>query len=217
MKPTTSTGPVSTTTASPGATPSGTSDEPSAPLAWGGRAAIAAPVLTIFAIAVGAPLYTEDMSTAAQTTRLLVANGATLGVLVLLTLALVGLYVGSHHRLRAVGHGAFAVALTGTVLAAGGAWDALFAMPYVADRAPAMLDQPTGGTLLAGFLLSYVVLMIGWAAFAGSCLHAQVLSRASGITVMVGALFAIVPSPTATRLLVLAVGAALAGRHMLRS
>ena len=39
------------------------------------------------------------------------------------------------------------------MLAAGGAWDSLFAVPYVADKAPAILDDPTGGSLLAGFFL----------------------------------------------------------------
>jgi hypothetical protein len=182
---------------------------------WTARAAIAAPLLAVFAIAVGAPLYTQDMRTAAATTRLIVANAATLGVLLLLTVALVGLHLHAADRLRAPGQVAFVGALIGTVLAAGGAWDSLFALPYIAEQAPGMLDDPTAGTLLTGFVVSYLVLVIGWASFAIASLRAGVLPRTPAIVLTVSAVLAILPAPTALRLVPLAVGAALAGRALL--
>lgn len=182
---------------------------------WSARAAIAAPLLALFAIAVGAPIYTQAMRTAAATTRLLVANAATLGVLLLLTVALVGFHLHAADRLRAPGQVAFVCALIGTVLAAGGAWDSLFALPYIAEQAPEMLDVPTAGTLLAGFVVSYLVLVVGWATFTIALLRSGVIPRTSAIVLTVGAVLAILPAPTAVRLLPLAVGAALAGRATL--
>ena len=182
---------------------------------WSARAAIAAPLLALFAIAVGAPLYTQDMRTAAATTRLIVANAATLGVLLLLTVALVGLHLHAANRLRAPGQVAFVSALIGTVLAAGGAWDSLFALPYIAEQAPGMLDDPTGGTLLTGFVVSYLLLVIGWSSFTIASLRSGLIPRTPAIVLTIGAVLAILPAPTALRLLPLAVGAALAGRAVL--
>jgi hypothetical protein len=191
------------------------SSVPSHLIGWAARSAIAAPLLALFAIAVGAPLYTQDMRTAAATTRLLVANGATLGVLLLLIVALIGLQLHAADRLRTSGQAAFVCAVVGTVLAAGGAWDSLFALPYIAEQAPEMLDVPTGGTLLAGFVLSYLVQMLGWSTFAIASLRSGAITRTPAIVLTIGAVLAILPAPTALRLLPLAVGAALAGRAVL--
>lgn len=209
---------MSSTAAAPAATTS-----PAVPTAagrvpgWGARAAIAAPVLAVFAIAVGAPLYADDLSKAADTGRFVLANGTTLGVLLLLAFALVSFYVRAERRLGTVGHVGFVIALLGTVLAAGGAWDSLFSVPYIADKAPSVLDDPTGGSLLAGFVVSYLVMVVGWVTFATASLRARLAPRGASIVVIAGSVFAILPAPTAIRLLPLAIGAALIGRAVLRS
>ncbi len=184
---------------------------------WGARCAIAAPIVGVFAIVVGAPLYPEDMRTAATSSRLIVANGATLGVLLLLVIGLVALLLSGQNQVGTAGHLSGLTALVGTVLAAGGAWDSLFALPYLADQAPAMLDGPTGGTLLTGFIVSYLVLAAGWSAFAVASWRAGATPRGAAIIMILGAVFAILPSPTAIRLLPLALGCALAGRAILRA
>jgi hypothetical protein len=183
---------------------------------WGGRAAVAAPVAAVIAVVVGAPVYADDLSEAAATGRFVVANAITLGVLLMLGLALLGLYVHGERRLGALGHGGFLVALAGVVLAAGGAWDSLFAVPWLADEAPAALDEPTGGSLLAGFVVSYLVLVIGWVLFASASLRAGLAPRGASIALIAGAVLAIVPAPTALRLLPLAIGVALVARSALR-
>ena len=179
---------------------------------WGARGALAAPVVALFSIVVGAPLYTDDLSEAAGTGRFVVAAASALAVLLLLVLALVGLYARTDKRLGTAGHVGFVVALIGTVLAAGGAWDSLFALPYLADEAPAVLDKSTSGSLLAGFFVSYLVMVVGWATLATSVLRARLAPRAAGITLLVGSIVAILPAPTPLRLLVLAIGAALVSR-----
>jgi hypothetical protein len=195
----------------------GTSDQPHRPLPrWGARAAVAAPVAAVIAVVVGAPVYADDLSEAAATSRFAVANAITLGVLLLLGLALVGTYMHCELHLGALGHAGFLAALAGVVLAAGGAWDSLFAVPWIADAAPAVLDEPTGGSLLAGFVVSYLVLVTGWVLFASAALRAGLAPRGASIALIAGAVLAIVPAPTALRLLPLAIGVALVARAALR-
>jgi hypothetical protein len=179
---------------------------------WGARAAVAAPVAAIVAVVVGAPVYADDLGDAALTNRFVVANAITLGVLLLLAVALVGFYMRGERRLGLLGHSGFLLALIGVVLAAGGAWDSLFTVPWLAREAPAVLDEPTGGSLLAGFVVSYLVMVTGWVLFATASLRAQLAPRGASIALIAGAVLAIVPAPTALRLLPLAVGAALVGR-----
>jgi hypothetical protein len=140
------------------------------PVDWTARAAVAAPLVAVFSIGVGAPLYADDLSDAAATGRFVVANAASLAVLLLLAFALVALH--TRHR---VGPSAFVVALAGTVLAAGGTWDQVFAVPYLADEAPAVLDAGAAGSLLAGYLISYLALAVGWGMFAVALLRARVV------------------------------------------
>ena len=176
------------------------------------RAAVAAPLLAVFAIGVGAPLYADDLSEAAATGRFALAAVASLAVLVLLAIALVALHARQRSASGRLGRAGFLLALAGTVMAAGGAWDSAFAVPYLADEAPAVLDAGAAGSLLAGYLISYLALAVGWALFAVATLRARVLSRAGAIVMLVGAVFAILPMPTAIRVLPLAIGAALVTR-----
>ena len=182
----------------------------------GARVAVAAPVIGLFAVVVGAPLYTDDLSAAADTQRFVLTAGLSLAVLVALVFALVAIYLGSAHRFGRLGTVGFCVALTGTVLASGSAWDSLFTVPYLADHAPAVLDRNTDGSLLAGAVISYLALVLGWVLVAVASLRAKVVPRAAAIVLLVGAVLAIVPAPTALRLLILALGAALCGRAILR-
>lgn len=182
----------------------------------GARAALAAPVVAVFAIVVGAPIYADDFSEAAATGRFTAAAAATLAVLVLLAFALLAIHAAQAPRLGRAAHAAFGVALTGTLLAAGGAWDSLFTVPYLAEHAPAVVDRNTDGSLLAGYVLSYLLFAIGWIAVAVTTLRAKLLPRGAAIVLLVGSILAIVPAPTPIRVLVLAVGAALLGRAAMR-
>ena len=186
-------------------------------VSWGARAALAAPVAALFAFIVGAPLYADDLSEAAGTGRFVVTAAGALVVLVLLVLALVAFYARAEGQLGTTGHVGFVIALVGTVMAAGGAWDSLFTLPYLADEAPAVLDKSTSGSLLAGFVISYLVMVVGWATFATATLRARVAPRGAAITLLVGSIIAILPAPTPLRLLVLSIGAALVGRAVLRA
>jgi len=175
---------------------------------WGTRAAVAAPVLSAFSIVVGIPVITEELREVAGSPRWVLVTASALALLLLLGLALLALYLVQEHRLGALGHAGALVALAGTVLAAGGAWDSVFTVPYLAEVAPGVLDRGTSGPLLAGYVGSYLVFVVGWAAFAVATLRARVLPRGASIALLAGALLAILPAPTALRTLVLTVAVA---------
>lgn len=181
-------------------------------VSWGARAALASPFVAVFGVAVGASIYADDVGEVAGSGRFTVATVTALMALLLLALGLVALYLRQEHALGPFGTAAFALALAGTVLAAGGAWDQVFAVPYLASEAPAVLDRETSGSLLAGFFLSFALLAVGWALFAIATRRARVLSRRGSTVLLVGAVLALVPGPTALRLLVLTIGAALLAR-----
>jgi hypothetical protein len=183
---------------------------------WGARAAIAAPILAVLSVAAGIPVFTEDLADVAGTTRWVLVTASALAILILLALGLLALYLAQEDRFGPLGHGAALVALAGTMLAAGGAWDSVFTVPYLAEFAPGVLERSTSGSLLAGYVSSYLVLVTGWAAFAVATLRARLLPRGAAITLLVGAILAILPAPTALRLFVLLVGAALLARAATR-
>ena len=176
---------------------------------WGARAAAAAPLVGVFSIAAAIPILTADMSEVGGSARWLLATGAALAVLILLAVALLGLHRAQETALSRFGHASALLALAGTMLAAGGAWDSFITVSYLADVAPAVLDRSTDGALLAGYVVSYLAFSIGWACFAVATIRAGVLSRGPSIALLVGAVLAFVPAPTAMRTLVLAVAVAL--------
>ena len=184
---------------------------------WGARAAVAAPVVAVFGFVVGMPTYSEDLADVAGGPRWVLATTTALAVLLLLALGLLALYASQAHAFGTFGHVAGLLALLGTILAAGGAWDSVFTVPYLAEHAPAVLERSTSGSLLAGYFGSYAVFVIGWAAFAVATLRARVLPRRASIVLLAGAVLAFLPAPTSLRVLVLAIACALLSRSLLRA
>ena len=192
---------------------------PAGPLptvAWGARAAVAAPVLAAFGFVVGLPTYSGELAEVAGSARWVLATTTALAVLLLLALGLLALYAAQARALRTSGHAGAVLALLGTMLAAGGAWDSVFTVPYLAEHAPSVLERSTDGSLLAGYVSSYLVFVAGWTAFAVATLRARVLPRGATIALLAGAVLALVPAPTSLRVLVLAIAAALLSRAVLR-
>ncbi len=82
--------------------------------------------------------------------------------------------------------------------------DLRFVLPELAQRAPGMADQSTG-SVLAGFFLSFLVMGAGWLVFAVATLRSRVFPRWTAILLMVGSAATVVPMPSRTLLLSLAV------------
>lgn len=90
----------------------------------------------------------------------------------------------------AVGVGA---AVIGTVFMAGDWWYEAFAVPWMADIAPAAFETGAAGRLLIGGLSSFALFGVGWALFAIASLRAGVFPTAISATILIGGLVSGVP------------------------
>jgi hypothetical protein len=106
------------------------------------------------------------------------------------------------------------VALVGTVLVAGGQWAALFVLPALSERAPALLTSGALGSVTVGYVASYAVFALGWVATAVGLLRARLVPTWLGAFLLVGGIASFVPAPEALRLLLVSIAAALVARRV---
>lgn len=101
------------------------------------------------------------------------------------------------------------IAATGTVLAAGGQWAQLFVLPGLAGPAP---DLATGGigSVVAGYIASYIVLGVGWL-IVGIVLLRSGTSKGLAWFLIIGAILCIPPLPV--RFVFVAVAVSLLARR----
>lgn len=167
-------------------------------------AVLALAALVLFGVVVGPGTISQAATSPAFYAPTVAALGSTLALLV----ALIALFVRQSGELGVAGLMGFLVALVGTVLGAGGYWTYVFVLPYLAETAPAVADQ-SSGSVLVGFVASFFIMGVGWLLFAAATLRTGIYPRWTVILVMVGATVTIVPMPSRT--LVLAVAVACAG------
>jgi len=132
--------------------------------------------------------------------------------MLLLAFGLVALYVRQAEVSGTLGLTGFFLPLIGTTLAAGAFWSQVFVVPRLAVAAPEVADRGTGA-VLAGFLLSFLILGVGWVRFGVATLRTRVFPRWAVILLIVGAVLAIPPFPS--KALVLEVAAACLGFTLL--
>jgi hypothetical protein len=111
-------------------------------------------------------------------------------LLIVAIIATYGRQAQAAGMLGAVGVGA---AVIGTVFMAGDWWYEAFAVPWMADIAPAAFETGAEGRLLIGGLTSFALFAIGWALFAIASLRAGVFPTAISATILVGAIMSGVP------------------------
>lgn len=109
--------------------------------------------------------------------------------LILLLLALVGLYVRQAEVTGPLGFVGFIVAFVGTVLVAGFAWAGLFIAPYLAAHTPELLDSGAP----PGLLPTFIPFAVGWLLFGIASLRGRVYPRWAAILLIVGAVPSILP------------------------
>jgi hypothetical protein len=155
---------------------------------WSGLAALLGGVLiAVFDVAEFVLIGGQPESVAAGTSALIIVRVAFLVPIVLVILGLVGLYARQAEQVGSLGLIAFLVALTGTVMVFGVQWTSAFVGPWLAQVAPELLDAEPAGLLGAGFILSFVLLALGWLLFGLVSLQATVLPRGAAVLLMVGA------------------------------
>jgi hypothetical protein len=175
-----------------------------------GTAVLAVVALIGFFAVVG----TDPIADAAGDAAFYVPAAAAFGSAALLGIGLVGLYLRQEEQFGVFGAVGFAIALLGTIAAAGGQWTYVFVVPHFAPAVPEMINESTG-SVLAGFVLSYAVLALGWILFGLATLRAGIFPKWASFLVVAGAAIAFLPLPSRT--LVLAVAVAILGLRLLRS
>jgi hypothetical protein len=113
--------------------------------------------------------------------------------LVAMVIGLAGLPSQAPTLRHGFGRIGWAVATIGTILTAGGYWSSLFVQPGLAHTAPDAVRHGLA-SVTAGFVVSYLVLGLGWALTAIALLRAGLL-RVSGWFLILAALIAITPLP----------------------
>jgi hypothetical protein len=181
----------------------------------GAVSCVAAAILALAALAgFLAVVGSDQIADAARSAAFYIPATAAFGSAVLLGLGLVGLYLHQEERFGGLGAVGFGIALLGTIAAAGAQWTYVFVVPHFAPVVPEMINESTG-SVLAGFVLSYAILALGWILFGLATLRAGIFPRWAALLVVAGAAIAFLPLPSRT--LVLAVAVAILGLRLLRN
>jgi len=100
--------------------------------------------------------------------------------------ALTAVYFGNHRVLGVVGLVGYLTASLGTVLVAGDWWFEAFAVPMIGANAPAILELPPRGSLIAGALITVGMFAAGWTMFGVAILRSRVCSRPAAVLLVLG-------------------------------
>ena len=145
-------------------------------------------LLLILAQVVMWPFDTEDHVATTQSVVFQLGGVVYFVAFCLLLLSLIASYRWEADEAGRLGVVAAVVAAVGTMALGGDLWFETFAVPWIADRAPAAFDtEPT--TLLAlGAISSYLLFSLGWILFGIASLRARVFPRAISAAIVVGGL-----------------------------
>ncbi len=158
---------------------------------WAGLAAVFSGVLSVVGDLLRLFVDVENSETATTVPYTLVFLMYLLGTALLL-LGLVGLYTSQSEVAGVLGFVGFLAAFLGTVLLVGVLWFELFITPDLATRAPELAEAELG---LAGFILVFLLGIIGWLLFGVATLRAGVYPKLAVVLVMVGVVISYFPIP----------------------
>ncbi len=103
-----------------------------------------------------------------------------------LMVALIGAYGWGVHKAGRFGVIAFVTAIVGTMLLGGDLWFETFAVPWLADAAPASLDTDPTTVIAIGAVASYLSFAIGWALFGIASFRARAFPKAICVAIVIG-------------------------------
>ncbi len=166
---------------------------PSKLISWSGLAALIGGVLLVIVNILDLVVFGGNTdSTAVLSGSWVVKEIGYIVAGVLISLGLIGLYARQERQAGTLGLAAFLVAFTGTVLMVGTDWSAAFLGPAVAEAAPELVNGEPTGVAVAGFLVTSLLLVIGWFLFGWVSFQTRVQGRGASILMMVGAVLALV-------------------------
>jgi hypothetical protein len=144
-----------------------------------GLLAIVAGVLVVVAELVILPFDPDDHVPTSTDPVYQIGNVIYLIGFIALMLTLIGAYgSGLHDKGGKLGVIAFVTAIVGTMLLGGDLWFETFAIPWLADEAPASLDTDPTNILAVGAITSYVSFAAGWLLFGIASYRARVFPTA---------------------------------------
>lgn len=158
---------------------------------WGGLAALVSGVVSVIGDLLRLFVDVESAESATTVTYTLVFLMYLLGAALLL-LGLVGLYVSQSEEAGVLGLVGFLGAFLGTVLLAGTLWFELFITPALAVEDAGLAEAELG---LAGFILAFLLVVLGWLLFAVATLRARVYPRWPAVLLIVGVVISFFPVP----------------------
>jgi hypothetical protein len=154
----------------------------------GGPLAVASGTLMIIAELVIFPFDTDDHVTTSRDVTFQVANAVYFIAFCLLMLALIAAYGWQARQAGKLGIAGFMAAVVGTMALGGDLWFESFAIPWIADEAPAALDTDPTVVLALGAISSYILFAVGWALFGVASWRAGVFPKAICVAIIVGGL-----------------------------
>lgn len=158
---------------------------------WGGLAALVSGVASVIGDLLRLFVDVESAESATTATYTFVFLMYLLGA-VLLLIGLVGLYASQSEEVGVLGLVGFLVAFLGTVLLAGTLWFELFITPALAVEDAGLAEAELG---LAGFILAFLLVVLGWLLFGVATLRARVYPRWAAVLLVVGVVVSFFPIP----------------------
>ena len=167
------------------------SDAPlSSPLAafrrLAGPMAVFAGLAILVAQLVMLPFDPKDHEATSQSVQFQIGGVLYLIAFCALVLVPFGAYCWQAHRSGSFGVFATCAAVIGTVLLGGDLWFETFAVPWIADTSPKLLDSDPTFLIAAGAITSYLAFAVGWVLFGIAASRARVFPRWISVAVIVG-------------------------------
>jgi hypothetical protein len=150
-------------------------------------------ILTRIVIFLNIPADAEALKVYVVQATHAVNSVASIVAFALLLLALLAVHGRQAEAAGTLGVIGVAAAVIGTVFMAGDWWYEAFAVPWMADIAPAAFETGPAGRLLIGGLASFALFGVGWALFAVVSLRAGVFPTAISLTILLGGLASGIP------------------------
>jgi hypothetical protein len=163
-----------------------------------GPVAVAAGVLMVVAQLVMLPFDPDDHVATSTDPVFQIGGVIYLIGFCALMITLIGAYGWGLHKAGGFGVVAVVTAIVGTMLLAGDLWFETFAVPWLADEAPASLDTDPTTLLAIGAIASYLSFAVGWALFGIASYRARVFPTAICVAIVICGLigFRALLSPT---------------------
>jgi hypothetical protein len=120
-------------------------------------------------------------------------SAAVIAAFALLSVALVAIFEWEAHAAGWLGVLGLCTAIVGTVVMAGDWWYEAFAVPWIAEDAPALVEAGVGARVLVGGLISFALFGIGWILFGAASLRAGVFPAGISIGIIAGGLVSALP------------------------